>query len=78
MLVIGQNVFGNKTILFGNPHLALGLVILGFRAIWWPTYFAEYIRVHKNHAWPIWPVHLSWLSLLVGFTIFAWGVQTVN
>jgi hypothetical protein len=91
MRVIAQNVFGNKTILFGNPYLALGLVILGipgvvtyyvyrqlsdlgFRAIWWPTYFTEYIRVHKKHAWPIWPVHLSWLSLVIGVALLFVGV----
>ena len=91
MIGIVQTFLGNKTIIFGSPYLALGLIILGipgvatyyiyrqlsalgFRAIWWPTYFTEYIRVRQKHAWPIWPVHLSWLSLLAGFTLFADGV----
>jgi hypothetical protein len=92
MVEIVQTFLGNKTILFENPYLVLGLVILGipgavtyyiyrqlsdlgFRAIWWPTYFTEYIRVRRKHAWPIWPVHLSWLSLVIGAALLFLGVS---
>lgn len=47
----------------------------GFRAYWWGHYIREYARTRSEHHWPAWPLHLIWISLLVGIPLLILGVS---
>ena len=48
---------------------------LGLKADAWPWGIRDYIRLRRQQGWPIWPIHLSWLSLVVGLPILIVGVM---
>jgi hypothetical protein len=46
-----------------------------FTPIWWEAYGREYARTRAKHGWPAWPLHVMWLSFLIGIPLVVFGVS---
>jgi hypothetical protein len=44
-------------------------------AYWWEAHVKEYARIRANYAWPAWPLHLMWLSFVVGIPLLLIGIS---
>ena len=66
----------------GYWHIYKKLSEVGFKypyrlalpAIWWEAYVREYARTRAKYGWPAWPLHVMWLSLLLGIPLVVVGV----
>jgi hypothetical protein len=74
-------------VLLGVPTVACWRIYkslrgIGFRykggftlpAFWWGVYVREYSRTRKKFGWPAWPLHVMWLSWVIGIPLLVVGV----
>jgi hypothetical protein len=43
-------------------------------ALWWEALIREYARTRAKFGWPTWPLHATWLGLLIGIPLVVIGV----
>ncbi len=46
-------------------------------AFWLGAYVWEYARTRAKFGWPAWPLHVTWLSLVLGIALLVIGVSNL-
>jgi hypothetical protein len=44
-------------------------------ALWWEAIIREYAGTRAKHGWPAWPLHVMWLSFVVGVPLLIIGIS---
>jgi hypothetical protein len=39
------------------------------------AYLSEYVRRQAKHGWPAWPLHVMWLSFVIGVSLIIIGIS---